>query len=97
VRQLDNVLAFFVFLRQLERLLLHHPRFTLVSRPCALTYFQPSVVLQFSHDMSATACRPVSSTRSSAGPHLMFTLSRCVCACNAHKCTYTELNRYALP
>lgn len=39
-----------------------------------LTYFQPKVVLQFSQWMSATAWRPVSSTRSSAGPQPTFTL-----------------------
>lgn len=41
-----------------------------------LTYFQPSVVLQFSQYMSATAWRPVNKTRSSAGPQPMFTLNQ---------------------
>ena len=37
------------------------------------TYFQPSNVLQHSQWISATSCRPVSSTRSSAA--LVFTLT----------------------
>ena len=41
---------------------------------CVLTYFHPSVVLQHSQKISATACRPVNNTRSSAGPHPTFTL-----------------------
>ena len=41
-----------------------------------LTYFQPSVVLQHSQKMSATACSPVSNTLSSAGPQPMFTLCK---------------------
>lgn len=39
-----------------------------------LTYFQPSVVLQPSQQMSATACRPVNRIRSSAGPQPTLTL-----------------------
>jgi len=39
-----------------------------------LTYFHPRVVLQHSQYMSATACRPVSKTLSSAGPQPTFTL-----------------------
>lgn len=54
--------------------------FWLFSKACS--YFQPSVVLQHSQKMSATACSPVSNTLSSAGPQPMFT---------------TLLNRYALP
>ena len=42
----------------------------------SLTYFQPSGVLQHSQKMSATACRPVSRTRSSADPQPTFTLYR---------------------
>uniref|UniRef100_A0A480HLK6 Protein yippee-like 3 isoform X2 n=1 Tax=Sus scrofa TaxID=9823 RepID=A0A480HLK6_PIG len=45
--------------------------FWLLSKACS--YFQPKVVLQFSQWMSATAWRPVSSTRSSAGPQPTFT------------------------
>ena len=41
-----------------------------------LTYFQPSIVLQHSQKMSATAWRPVSRTRSSAGPQPTFTLKK---------------------
>lgn len=48
----------------------------------ACSYFQPRVVLQHSQYISATACSPVNSILSSAGPHPTFT---------------TELKRYALP
>ncbi len=54
--------------------------FWLFSKACS--YFHPSVVLQHSQKISDTACKPVSRTRSSAGPHAIFT---------------TELNKYALP
>lgn len=39
-----------------------------------LTYFHPRVVLQHSQNMSATACRPVNKTLSSAGPQPTLTL-----------------------
>ena len=43
---------------------------------CRLTYFQPSVVLQHSQNISATACKPVSNTLSSAGPQPTLTLKK---------------------
>ena len=42
----------------------------------ALTYFQPSVVLQLLQNMSATACNPVSNILSSALPQSTLILMR---------------------
>lgn len=50
-----------------------------------LTYFHPRGVLQHSQYMSATACNPVSSTRSSAWPQATFTLKHKIIFCNDFK------------
>lgn len=47
-----------------------------INQLAPLTYFQPRVVLQHWQYISATACSPVSRTRSSAGPVPIFTLKK---------------------
>lgn len=86
VDQLDDELALLVLLTRVISVFLQRSiyqstfwLFVLLSNQTTswpLTYFQPRVVLQHSQEISATSCRPVNKTLSSAGPQRMFTLNK---------------------
>lgn len=57
-----------------------------------LTYFQPSGVLQHSQYISATACNPVRSTRSSALPCDTLTLKQLKIELNTWKTRFSSVS-----